>query len=318
MRDPEHTAWACVSFVDVFRAAGIQTAGNGGSGPTREEEFGEAGSPAGGAHRGALWIHAVIVLTVTQQVEESLLARLCAGAPRETRKTSWPPGCARIEWCARAVAVPTRDPQSGEPELGLPGTCWEDGPVMHILLWLMLLLGVGTVRGQDEPGLTLEHLAGPLYVTGRILRPENSMVYVGKQGVTVIGATWTPETARLLHAEIRRITGQTGTQRGTGQPPSGPCRRQRLLEKHPGEHQIHRTDLLGNATQVGGCTGLDAPSRFPSYPDLLPVLPRRPSPAISPARMAGSVCFRPRAVRTRRTACSSGSRERRCSTGAAS
>lgn len=32
------------------------------------------------------------------------------------------------------------------------------------------------------------------------------MVYVGDNFVTVIGATWAPETARLLAAEIKKVT----------------------------------------------------------------------------------------------------------------
>lgn len=35
---------------------------------------------------------------------------------------------------------------------------------------------------------------------------ENSAVYVGDSSVTVIGATWTPETAKLLAVEISKIT----------------------------------------------------------------------------------------------------------------
>src|ERR1700692_2956925 len=32
------------------------------------------------------------------------------------------------------------------------------------------------------------------------------MVYVGDSFVTVVGATWTPETAKLLVAEIKKVT----------------------------------------------------------------------------------------------------------------
>ena len=32
------------------------------------------------------------------------------------------------------------------------------------------------------------------------------MVYVGDSFVTVVGATWTPETAKLLAAEIKKVT----------------------------------------------------------------------------------------------------------------
>jgi metallo-beta-lactamase class B len=38
------------------------------------------------------------------------------------------------------------------------------------------------------------------------LSDENAAVYVGKDFVTVVGATWTPESARLLASEISRVT----------------------------------------------------------------------------------------------------------------
>jgi len=61
-----------------------------------------------------------------------------------------------------------------------------------------------------SPGLAqvrLVHLEGPLFVVeDPVLQPENSMVYMGAESVTVIGATNTPETARLLHEEIRKVT----------------------------------------------------------------------------------------------------------------
>jgi len=57
------------------------------------------------------------------------------------------------------------------------------------------------------PEITLSHLRGPLYVAeDSYYNKENSMVYVGTGFVTVIGATWTPETARLLAEEIRKVT----------------------------------------------------------------------------------------------------------------
>jgi metallo-beta-lactamase class B len=35
---------------------------------------------------------------------------------------------------------------------------------------------------------------------------ENSAVYIGDSDVTVISATWTPETAKLLVDKVRQIT----------------------------------------------------------------------------------------------------------------
>lgn len=59
----------------------------------------------------------------------------------------------------------------------------------------------------DTPDVDLTPLRSRLYIAAdRFCVQENSMVYVGDAGVTVIGATWTPDTARQLHARIRAIT----------------------------------------------------------------------------------------------------------------
>jgi metallo-beta-lactamase class B len=55
--------------------------------------------------------------------------------------------------------------------------------------------------------LSLNHLVGAIYIAeDSCYAKENSVVYVGPESVTVIGATWTPETAELLATEIRKIT----------------------------------------------------------------------------------------------------------------
>ncbi|MBN2086741.1 subclass B2 metallo-beta-lactamase [Candidatus Peregrinibacteria bacterium] len=55
--------------------------------------------------------------------------------------------------------------------------------------------------------MKLWHLTGGIYVTeDSYYSKENSVVYIGSQNVTVIGATWTPETAKLLANEIAKVT----------------------------------------------------------------------------------------------------------------
>lgn len=57
------------------------------------------------------------------------------------------------------------------------------------------------------PSVTLTHLRGGVYLAvDTFYVQENSVVYVGPEHVTVVGATWTPETAKLLAAEIRKVT----------------------------------------------------------------------------------------------------------------
>lgn len=57
------------------------------------------------------------------------------------------------------------------------------------------------------PQVLLTHLAGRIYVAeDTFYSKENSAVYVGRHSVTVAGATFTPDTARLLAREIRKVT----------------------------------------------------------------------------------------------------------------
>ena len=72
---------------------------------------------------------------------------------------------------------------------------------------LALLGGCMHTPPETAPGLTLRHLRGSIYVVeDNFYAKENSLVYVGTHSVSVIGATWTPETARLLHEEIKKVT----------------------------------------------------------------------------------------------------------------
>ncbi|MNQ36790.1 Beta-lactamase precursor [compost metagenome] len=62
----------------------------------------------------------------------------------------------------------------------------------------------GSVRAGE---MALKQVSGPVYVVedDYYLR-ENSMVYFGAEGVTVVGATWTPDTARELHKLIKKVS----------------------------------------------------------------------------------------------------------------
>ena len=66
----------------------------------------------------------------------------------------------------------------------------------------------GASAGATQPEITLSHLRGSVYVYEEKypLSDENGAVYVGRKFVTVIGATFTPESGRLLAAEIAKVT----------------------------------------------------------------------------------------------------------------
>jgi metallo-beta-lactamase class B len=55
--------------------------------------------------------------------------------------------------------------------------------------------------------LSLSHLTGPIYlVEDNHYVTTNSLIYIGTSSVTVIGATWTPDTAKSLVKLIERLT----------------------------------------------------------------------------------------------------------------
>jgi metallo-beta-lactamase class B len=57
------------------------------------------------------------------------------------------------------------------------------------------------------PDVSLYHLTGSIYVVeDSHYFKANSVVYIGSTSVTVVGATWSPETAGLLANEIRKVT----------------------------------------------------------------------------------------------------------------
>ena len=71
---------------------------------------------------------------------------------------------------------------------------------------LLLILGAPLALPADLT-VVLTPLRGHLYVVeDNFYLKENSMVYVGDNFVTVIGPTWTPETAKLLAAEVKKVT----------------------------------------------------------------------------------------------------------------
>ncbi|MFZ3374076.1 MAG: subclass B2 metallo-beta-lactamase [Chthoniobacterales bacterium] len=74
-------------------------------------------------------------------------------------------------------------------------------------LSLLLLSLTAPLAVTENPTLALTHLRGDVYVAeDYFYSKENSVVYVGDNSVTVVGATWTPETAQLLAIEIGRVT----------------------------------------------------------------------------------------------------------------
>jgi metallo-beta-lactamase class B len=77
-----------------------------------------------------------------------------------------------------------------------------------ISTWLLCAMLSGAVSADDLQ-LSLSHLTGPIYVAeDSYYSKENSLVYVGRKTVTIIGATWTPETAERLAGEVRKVTGK--------------------------------------------------------------------------------------------------------------
>lgn len=78
---------------------------------------------------------------------------------------------------------------------------------VKLLLTATLALFSSNLLAEGDT-VTLTHVRGRVYVAVDQfpLSDENSAVYVGDQYVTVVGATWTPNTAHRLAVEIGKIT----------------------------------------------------------------------------------------------------------------
>ena len=78
---------------------------------------------------------------------------------------------------------------------------------MSVNRLLILLVLPAPLVAAENPKVTLTPVRGHVYVAeDYFYSKENSVVYVGDNSVTVVGATWTPETAKLLAVEIGKIT----------------------------------------------------------------------------------------------------------------
>jgi len=79
---------------------------------------------------------------------------------------------------------------------------------MKCIIHALLVMSCSVAHAQNAaPQLFLSHLTGPVYVVeDNFYSKENSVVYIGVKSVTIVGATWTPETAQLLEKEIGKVT----------------------------------------------------------------------------------------------------------------
>ncbi|MBN2071641.1 MAG: subclass B2 metallo-beta-lactamase [Candidatus Krumholzibacteriota bacterium] len=80
--------------------------------------------------------------------------------------------------------------------------------IKNVLILSCCIIHLLAIRATTEsPSVTLTNLVGPLWICeDTFYARENSIVYIGSEYVTVVGATWTPETAKLLANEISKIT----------------------------------------------------------------------------------------------------------------
>jgi metallo-beta-lactamase class B len=84
---------------------------------------------------------------------------------------------------------------------------------MKLSCALILSVVVVPLALAESPKVVLTPLRGNVYVAeDYFYSKENSVVFVGENSVTVVGATWTPETARLLAVEINKITSKPITE----------------------------------------------------------------------------------------------------------
>lgn len=71
----------------------------------------------------------------------------------------------------------------------------------------ILITLLASTSWAAQAKLSFQQLRGPLYLVVDVdYDTTNSLVYIGLRSVTVIGATWTPATARALAVQIKKVT----------------------------------------------------------------------------------------------------------------
>lgn len=81
--------------------------------------------------------------------------------------------------------------------------------LVHFALALTVAAWVGSTApvAAQNSGISVNWLSGSLYlVEDPHFNLTNSIVYAGTTSVTVVGATWTPDTAKELAARIQELT----------------------------------------------------------------------------------------------------------------
>ena len=74
-----------------------------------------------------------------------------------------------------------------------------------ILAMCIVMVSLDVLASGDK--VTLAHYKGALYIVeDKEYVQENSMVYIGDDSITIIGSTWTPQTAQSLEKEIRKVS----------------------------------------------------------------------------------------------------------------
>ncbi|HZP06072.1 MAG TPA: subclass B2 metallo-beta-lactamase [Terracidiphilus sp.] len=149
---------------------------------------------------------------------------------------------------------------------------------MHRVLGalLFLLIGVSAVRAEkSKPVMRLSKLTGPIYlVEDEHYVATNSLVYIGPESVTVVGATWTPDTAKLLAGQIRKLTSRPIREVIDTSPDpewSGGNAYWKRIGAQIVAHQVTNDFLRSHWTAaVAACR-----KNNPTYPDLPLVLPTR-------------------------------------------
>lgn len=136
------------------------------------------------------------------------------------------------------------------------------------LVVLLLASPLHAARAENPASMnvSISWLTGSIYLVADeafdIL--TNSLVYIGHSHVTVIGASWTPETAELVATQIKEITSLPITEVIDTSPDPEWSGGNGLLEAHRGESTGHRHYRESAAEYLA-----DDGSRFSSSPSLL-------------------------------------------------
>jgi metallo-beta-lactamase class B len=149
------------------------------------------------------------------------------------------------------------------------------GLVSTLVLTTAAWTGTSASVAADSEDISVSWLTGRIYlVEDSHFAATNSLVYIGESSVTVIGATWTPDTAKQLAAHIRSLTALP-IREVIDTSPDPEWSGGNAYWKDAGAEVIAAQATCDGLSRTWNRTVADIRASYPGYPDLPLVAPTR-------------------------------------------